>query len=158
MPDRNYPEELAPLVRTTNETLARLDDGAMALRRFTANAAHELRTPVAVLSARLDAPEEPTLKTDLKRDARRIRNIVEQLLAVSRIGARAEGALEPFDLVETVRTNVSDALLLAYRSNRQIDFVAPREPVADPRRSSGDRIGDLQCHRQCAARRAVRAA
>jgi signal transduction histidine kinase len=130
LPDRNYPEELAPLVRATNETLARLDDGAIALRRFTANAAHELRTPVAVLSARLDAPEEPTLKTDLKRDARRIRNIVEQLLAVSRIGARADAVFEPFDLVETVRANVSDALLLAYRSNRQIDFVAPCGPVA----------------------------
>jgi signal transduction histidine kinase len=136
LPEGNYPEELAPLVRTTNETLARLDDGAIALRRFTANAAHELRTPVAVLSARLDAPEEPTLKTDLKRDARRIRNIVEQLLAISRIGARADAVFEPFDLVETVRTNVSDALLLAYRSNRQIDFIAPRDPIA----IRGDRL------------------
>jgi signal transduction histidine kinase len=135
LPDRNYPEELAPLVRTTNETLARLDDGAMTLRRFTANAAHELRTPVAVLSARLDAPEEPTLKSDLKRDARRIRNIVEQLLAISRIGARADFAFERFDLVEAVRTIVSDSLLLAYRSNRQIDFVAPDAPVE----TDGDR-------------------
>ncbi|BBU63700.1 two-component sensor histidine kinase [Methylosinus sp. C49] len=130
LPERNYPDELAPLVRTTNETLARLDDGAMTLRRFTANAAHELRTPVAILSARLDAPEEPTLKTDLKRDARRIRNIVEQLLAISRIGARAEDAFEELDLVETARAIVSDALLLAYRSNRQIDFVAPAGTVA----------------------------
>ncbi|OAI27277.1 hypothetical protein A1351_13605 [Methylosinus sp. R-45379] len=129
LPEGNYPDELAPLVRTTNETLARLDDGAMTLRRFTANAAHELRTPVAILSARLDAPEEPTLKNDLKRDARRIRNIVEQLLAVSRIGAHAEDAFERFDLVETTQAIVSDALLLAYRSNRQIDFIASPTPV-----------------------------
>lgn len=129
LPDRNYPEELMPLVRTTNETLARLDAGAMTLRRFIANAAHELRTPVAVLSARLDAPEEPTLKTDLKRDARRIRDIVEQLLAISRIGARPEAGFEQFDLVDVARTIVSDALLLAYRSGRNIDFVAPSESV-----------------------------
>jgi signal transduction histidine kinase len=101
----------------------------MTLRRFTANAAHELRTPVAILSARLDAPEEATIKIDLKRDARRIRNIVEQLLAVSRIGARADAAFEEFDLVETVQTIVSDSLLLAYRSNRQIDFIAPSAPM-----------------------------
>jgi signal transduction histidine kinase len=123
LPDRDYPEELLPLVTTTNETLERLDDGAMTLRRFTANAAHELRTPVAVLSARLDAPEEPTFKTDLKRDARRIRNIVEQLLAISRLGARPDANFEEIDLVETGRAIVSDALLLAYRSGRQIEFI-----------------------------------
>jgi signal transduction histidine kinase len=136
LPNEQCLEEFAPLARAHNEALQRLDDGAMALRRFTANAAHELRTPVAVLSARLDAPEEPTLKTDLKRDARRIRNIVEQLLAISRISARPDVAFEPFDLVDAVRDNVSDALLLAYRSNRQIDFVAPREPIA----IRGDRL------------------
>ncbi|WP_018268096.1 sensor histidine kinase [Methylosinus sp. LW4] len=129
LPDEECPEEFTPLATALNEALQRLDDGAMVLRRFTANAAHELRTPVAILSARLDAPEEPTLKTDLKRDARRIRNIVEQLLAVSRIGAHAEDAFERFDLVETTQAIVSDALLLAYRSNRQIDFVTSAAPV-----------------------------
>ncbi|CAN2535858.1 Adaptive-response+sensory-kinase+SasA [Methylocapsa aurea] len=129
LPADECPDEFQPLAKALNEALQRLDDGAMTLRRFTANAAHELRTPVAILSARLDAPEEATIKTDLKRDARRIRNIVEQLLAVSRIGARADAAFEEFDLVETVQTIVSDSLLLAYRSNRQIDFVAPSAPM-----------------------------
>ncbi|HEY8262181.1 MAG TPA: hypothetical protein VIG55_13290 [Methylosinus sp.] len=69
----------------------------------------------------------------MRRSRASISNIVEQLLAISRIGARPAAAFEPFDLVETVRTNVSDALLLAYRSNRQIDFIAPRaRPCRSP--------------------------
>lgn len=129
LPERDYPSELTPLVTATNGTLERLDAGAKALRRFTANAAHELRTPVSILTARLDAPDDPSLRTDLKRDARRIRNIVEQLLAIARIGGRSTAEWGSVDLVEVTKTLVSDALLLAYRAGRQIELAAPEKPV-----------------------------
>lgn len=125
----NVPREISPLVNSMNAALARLDAGAARQRRFTANAAHELRTPVAILSARLDAAEEPTFKTDLKRDARRIRNIVEQLLATAKLGEKREDSLSDFDLVTITRAIVSDAVLLAIRNGRQIAFEGPPAPI-----------------------------
>jgi two-component system OmpR family sensor kinase len=119
------PAEVAPLVDSMNKALQRLDAGVARQKRFTANAAHELRTPVAILSARLDASEEPTFKLDLKRDARRIRNIVEQLLATSRLGERPGETNQEVDLVALVRSMVSDAALLAIKNKRQVDFEAP---------------------------------
>jgi signal transduction histidine kinase len=126
---RGAPAELDPLVDAVNTALARLDAGVASQRRFTANAAHELRTPVAILSARLDAPEKPAFKDDLKRDARRIRNIVEQLLAFARLEARPVDLSENVDLVAVAKTIVSDAVLLAIKGGRRIDFEAPGCPV-----------------------------
>ncbi len=119
------PTEIGPLVDAINDALKRLDAGVARQRQFTANAAHELRTPVAILSARLDAPEEPTFKTDLKRDARRIRNIVEQLLTAARLERRPAESDQRIDIIAVARAMAADAALLAIRAERQIAFEAP---------------------------------
>jgi two-component system OmpR family sensor kinase len=121
--------EIAPLVEAVNGALARLDAGVARQRRFTANAAHELRTPLNILGVRLDAPEEPTFKNDLKRDHRRIRNIVEQLLASARLGQQSTKLDETIDLVSITRAMIADAALLAIRARRQIVLEAPTVPV-----------------------------
>lgn len=121
--------EIGPLVDAVNDALARLDAGVARQKRFTANAAHELRTPINVLGVRLDAPEEPTFKTDLKRDHRRIRNIVEQLLASARLGEQSTRLDEVIDLVALTRTLIADAALLALKARRQIALEAPSAPV-----------------------------
>lgn len=130
------PSEVLPFIEAVNGALERLDADAMRLRRFTANAAHELRTPVAILGARLDAPEEPSFKNDLKRDARRIRNIVEQLLASARLSGAAAPLGESIDLVAAAQAVVTDAALLAIKNGRQIALEAPAAPV----RTHGDRL------------------
>jgi signal transduction histidine kinase len=121
--------EIEPLVGAINSALERLDAGVARQRRFAANAAHELRTPVTILGARLDAPEEPSFKTDLRRDHRRIRNIVEQLLATARLGERHARLDETIDLGALARTMIADAALLAVRSRRRIELEAPETPV-----------------------------
>ncbi len=121
--------EVGPLVDAVNDALARLDAGVARQRRFTANAAHELRTPINVLGVRLDAPEEPTFKNDLKRDHRRIRNIVEQLLASARLDQQSTKLDHTIDLVALTRTIIADAALLALKGRRQIVLDAPRAPV-----------------------------
>ena len=79
------PAETMPLVEAVNAALARLDAGAARQRRFAANAAHELRTPVAILRTRIDALSDVPYKTNLKRDVRRIQTIVDQLLIAARL-------------------------------------------------------------------------
>jgi signal transduction histidine kinase len=116
------PQEIAPLIDAMNKALERLDAGVARQRRFAANAAHELRTPVAILSARLDAPEEPSFKIDLKRDVRRMRHIVEQLLAVTRLASPTEHGVDHVDLVALVRAACADAALLAIRKGRSIEI------------------------------------
>jgi two-component system, OmpR family, sensor kinase len=122
-------QEIVPLVDAINGALARLDAGVGRHRRFLANAAHELRTPVMVLGARLDAPEEPTFKTGIRNDYRRIRNIVEQLLSSIRLGEKSGKSDEPIDLCSTARSVIADAALLAVRTHRQIVLEAPSFPV-----------------------------
>lgn len=123
------PTEIMPLVGAVNAALERVDAGVARQRRFMANAAHELRTPVAVLNARIDAPRKPDFDVDIKRDVRRIRNIVEQLLVTSRLGERPEEMDQEVDLVEVAQGQVADYTLLAIKAGRQIDFEAPSEPV-----------------------------
>lgn len=123
------PVEINPLVEAMNDALDRLAAGAARQRRFIGNAAHELRTPVAILNARLDAPQEPSFKSDLKRDARRIRNIVEQLLASSRLGERPNELERKIDLVALVRAAAADSALLAIKHKRQIAFETEKPSV-----------------------------
>ncbi|MGJ0622626.1 MAG: sensor histidine kinase [Methylocystis sp.] len=125
----DVPGELNPLVDAVNTALNRLDAGIAIQRRFTANAAHELRTPIAILSARLDAPEKPSFKDELKRDVRRIRNIVEQLLAFAKLETRPTHAGAAVDLVLIAKTVVSDAVLLGIRNGRSIELEAPSSPM-----------------------------
>jgi len=80
------PSEILPLVETINQALSRLDEGVSRNTQFLANVAHELRTPVMIFSARANGVEKPTFRQDVQRDARRMRNIVEQLLSFARLG------------------------------------------------------------------------
>jgi signal transduction histidine kinase len=123
------PTEILPLVEAMNDALTRLDADAARLRRFTANAAHELRTPVAILIARLDAPRTESFVANLQRDAYRIRNVVEQLLATVRSPAFAGAAHKSEDLVALAKNVVADATLLAIQHGRQIELQAPEAAV-----------------------------
>src|SRR3546814_18082385 len=82
------PGEIRPLVDAVNGALDRLADAYAAERRLTADAAHELRTPLAVLSlrlqrARLDgAIDWPAIEREMARMGR----LVGQTLALARTG------------------------------------------------------------------------
>lgn len=129
LPDAETPTEIRPLVVSFNQALERLDAGAARLRRFAANAAHELRTPVAILTARLDAPKQSSFLIDLQADVQRVRNIVEQLLATTRLSERPADGVDEVDLVASSRRVAADALLLALQKGRQIEFEAPQSAV-----------------------------
>ncbi len=125
LPTDGLASDFRPLIDAINAALDRLDTGFARQRLFTANAAHELRTPVAVLQARIDAlPGNAPSRNDLRRDTRRLALLVDQLLAVARIGHQEAILGETVDLVSQVRALVADCAPLAIRAGRQIAFTA----------------------------------
>jgi signal transduction histidine kinase len=125
----DVPTEIMPLVVAFNAALARLDAGAAKMRRFTANIAHELRTPLAIMRARLETSHEPTFTTDLKRDASKLQTMVEQMLVATRLSERQTSLDREVDLVETVYAVTCDHLPLAVESGRDIEFDCAAESI-----------------------------
>lgn len=80
LPERGIPRELRPLVRSVNEALDRLEGGITRQREFVADAAHELRTPLAVLRARAEAFSDREAAGVLISDIDAMARIVSQLL------------------------------------------------------------------------------
>ena len=139
--ERNLPEELKPLAASLNALLARLDSALSAQRRFTADAAHELRTPLAALKLQLDvarrandAPARQAAYADLDAGVARASHLVDQLLTLARIEpeALATRAVD-CDLAALAK----DAIVArgAIASERQIDLGLARE---SPMRVHGD--------------------
>jgi signal transduction histidine kinase len=116
----DVPTEIRPIIAAMNGALARLDGGVARMRRFTASTAHELRTPLAVMRARLENEEPSALKNDLLRDASRLHATVEQLLIAARISENQVTIDEAVELSETVCQIVADHSPLARRSQRGI--------------------------------------
>ena len=98
-------------------------------KRFTANAAHELRTPLAVLRARIDGQPPSPERDALRRDVDRMARLVEQLLAVARLEARQVTLSEGVDLVAVARDTVARLFPLALSSGRELALTAPDRPV-----------------------------
>ncbi|WP_343219798.1 HAMP domain-containing sensor histidine kinase [Methylosinus sporium] len=137
LPVGEVPAEITPLVDGINIALERLAAGAARTRRYTANAAHELRTPIAILRARLDNLEELPVKGALLSDASRLQAIVEQLLVAARLTERQVGLDQEVDLVTSVREVVFLYLRLAIECDRMIEFeaCAPRAVTRGNRRA-----------------------
>jgi two-component system OmpR family sensor kinase len=94
LPADNVPRELVPLVHQINALLGRLEDAFGAQRRFLADAAHELRSPVAALALQVQLAERaqsPAARSaalhELARGVERARRLVQQLMDFARLDA-----------------------------------------------------------------------
>jgi signal transduction histidine kinase len=81
----DLPREVVPLVQAVNQALDRLEVDYQAQRDFTANAAHELRTPLAVLRADLDSRFTPEQLGDVGMEIDSLARVVEQLLCLAQL-------------------------------------------------------------------------
>ncbi|HZQ01626.1 MAG TPA: ATP-binding protein [Reyranella sp.] len=81
LPEQTMPAEIAPLVHAVNQALDRLEGGYRAQRDFTADMAHELRTPLAIMRARVDSldpgPAREALQADLVNMARTVNQVLD---------------------------------------------------------------------------------
>ena len=80
------PTEIVPLVEAFNEALRKLEDGYQRHGRFLADAAHELRTPIAIVRTRADLLPESEIARDLLRDIERLSRLAHQLLDIQAVG------------------------------------------------------------------------
>lgn len=129
--EEHVPTEIAPIVRAVNETLRRLDEGYDRQQRFIASAAHELRTPIAVLRVKVDASEEPIMRK-LGADVQRLATLAEQLLDLHRLdNDRTDKVL---DLAALVQRAVGDLAPLLIATDRTIEvMIESRQPCrGDP--------------------------
>ncbi|WP_370680168.1 sensor histidine kinase N-terminal domain-containing protein [Comamonas sp. GB3 AK4-5] len=113
------PMEVAPLVDAVNDLLRRLNDSIATQKRFLADAAHQLKTPLAGLRMQADLAQRPGTSTEeLKRSLQQIgrssiraTHTVNQLLALARAeGAGTALARTPCDLATLVIDVVQDCL------------------------------------------------
>jgi signal transduction histidine kinase len=102
------------LALVLNETLDRLERSADQQRRFVADAAHELRNPIAGLRAVLEVAEQHPDSVDLHKvianavgDTRSLQDLANDLLLVARLDADRSPPEELVDLAELVRRQVA---------------------------------------------------
>jgi signal transduction histidine kinase len=105
-PEGDIPREVLPLVRAINSALDRLEAGFRQQSEFTSNAAHQLRTPLAVLAANIDLIPDQAISTSLRGDLDAMSRLVTQLLLVARLEASAVDWEQMVDLGEVARETV----------------------------------------------------
>jgi signal transduction histidine kinase len=101
------PLELKPLAKALNRAFQEIDDYIQTQRRFLSNAAHQLRTPLTLLRAKIEDVTEPALKVELVRDVRRLSSLVSAMLDLARLQNRAIEK-RPIDLEVVTRDVLAD--------------------------------------------------
>src|SRR5262249_42046938 len=123
LPQTGLPSEILPLVTAVNGALDRLESGFRRQREFTADAAHELRTPLAVLRTRIETLPDQTIAKSLHDDIERMSRVVSQLLDSAELDTFVVDPSESVDLHE-VCVEVAELLApLALAQRRTIALV-----------------------------------
>jgi signal transduction histidine kinase len=122
------PLEVVPLVNAVNDALARLDQGYARHKRFVADAAHELRTPIAILNTRLESLAPGPDKTRLLEDSARLATLAEQLLDIQRLD-RCGHPFARIDLVQVAQSAAADLAPLAIAAGYELALDAPATPI-----------------------------
>jgi two-component system, OmpR family, sensor histidine kinase TctE len=125
------PAEIVPLVDAVNGALDRMTEAFETERRFTENAAHELRTPLAILDLRLQRARH-TEQFDwpaIDRDLAQLNRLVTQMLDLARkeSAARRHHATprQEVNLARLAREACASILPLAEAQNRRISITLP---------------------------------
>jgi two-component system OmpR family sensor kinase len=135
LPEQKAPVEVLPLVRSLNGLLARLAEALAAQKAFIADAAHELRTPIAAMQLQAQLVERAESEgearaaiADLKAGIHRAGHAVRQLLTLAR--QDPDMAAKPFvsvSLAELARSVIGDHIALAGAKDIDLGLAATDE-------------------------------
>jgi signal transduction histidine kinase len=129
LPHVGIPREILPLVHSINSALDRLDDGLRQQREFTANAAHQLRTPLAVLSANIDMMGDAAIAAKLRYDVELMSRMVSQLLLVARLETLNVRLDEQVELCSAAGEAAENLGSVAISMSKTLEVDEPAGPV-----------------------------
>ncbi|MGD0142563.1 MAG: HAMP domain-containing sensor histidine kinase [Rhizomicrobium sp.] len=129
LPVDGVPTEVLPLVVAVNQALDRLEKGFRAQRDFTADAAHELRTPLAVLRMRVETLPDQDAVTALRTDLETMTHVVNQLLEVAELEASVVDLKEMVDLRDVCADVVAALAPMAIEQRKDIALTGSERPV-----------------------------
>ena len=128
LPETGVPTEILPMVRAINQMIRKIDKANEEQAFFLAAAAHELRTPLAIVRTRVENLQEGEDKEDLKNDLRRMSRLVDQLLRL--MSVRNQGApSQAVDLVSVAKNVVAERAPLVIDKGVEIDLDADGQAV-----------------------------
>ncbi|MET0338965.1 MAG: sensor histidine kinase [Caulobacter sp.] len=130
LPLHDAPRELWPFVGAFNRLLDDLDRSTSSMRRFTADASHQMRTPLAALRihlalARRHGQDQVAARSleEVDSAALRLERLIAQLLALARSDEQGQGAsLIPTDLAERARIIVAEMAPRAIQLGLDVGF------------------------------------
>ncbi|MEC7028186.1 MAG: HAMP domain-containing sensor histidine kinase [Pseudomonadota bacterium] len=118
----NIHMELLPLIRSINNSLARLEKSAEQQKFFIANAAHELRTPISILKARISNLKDEKEVYALNEDLRNINRLIGQMLDISRLDLAEEAPKTEIDLNVIAHKACADMGPLFINSGKELSL------------------------------------
>ncbi|WP_114417662.1 sensor histidine kinase [Marinospirillum perlucidum] len=130
---QELPAEIQPLGQGFNHLLARLDRALQAERRFTGNAAHELRTPLATALAQLQLLQQQLQQPDQQEASRKVETSLKRLSQLTdklfQLALAEGGGLlveDAYDLLPWLRWLVNE---LPEQDQQRLDWQYPEQPV-----------------------------
>ncbi|MDE0129212.1 MAG: HAMP domain-containing sensor histidine kinase [Gammaproteobacteria bacterium] len=128
LPETGMPTEILPMVRAINHMIRKIDKANEEQAFFLAAAAHELRTPLAIVRTRVENLPEGQDKEELKDDLRRMSRLVDQLLRLMSVRNQGKPS-EAVDLVSIAKSVVTERAPLVIGKGVEIDLDADGQPV-----------------------------
>jgi signal transduction histidine kinase len=129
LPEAGMPQEVRPLVHAVNQALDRLEEGFRGQREFTADAAHELRTPLAILRTQIDMIADRELARSLRDDVESMTRLVNQLLEMAELDTFVIGPGETADLVAVAAEVAAFIAPLALSRGQTVAVTGAKDPV-----------------------------
>jgi two-component system sensor histidine kinase TctE len=133
---RRAPPEIEPLVTSFNDLLTRLEQNMELQKRFIADAAHQMKTPLAGLRTQAELALRQDASAEVHRSLEQIATssehaarLVTQLLALARAENRMSGQIfTPIEVTEVARNAVRDWVQAALARQMDLGYEGPEEP------------------------------
>lgn len=134
----HVPEEISPLVRSLNDMLERLSQSIQMQKRFIADAAHQMKTPLAGMRMQSELALRQTSQEEIHRSLEQLSKssesatrLVNQLLALARAENQTPEArpFVPLELSELARNVVQDWVQTSFVQRIDLGFEQPGHPI-----------------------------